>query len=601
VVSVTAPAAEAAPSVSEPPRAEKKEDVGRYFPFLPDEDPDASISIGDTSHGYLVGSAELVENDAVGILPVQKERGLRYGTRAIVEMIQSAGRALHAETKTRLWIGNIGKRDGGDITWSVSHNSGRDADIAFCYMNKNGKPKDPPDLVPLNGQGLAAGQDLRLDPKRTWIVIKALLAYPKAQVQYLFMADGLKSQVLMHASNSGESPALVKRAAAVIRQPSGSAPHNDHLHLRIFCGEQDVLGGCRNTGAIHPWTDLYTAERKRFVERTADLLEAPEPTHRKRAIERLALLDAREAADDIADMLAAEKDHEGIRKAAARSLARLGGPAQVPLLAKHFRRERDAAVRIAITQAIGDIGGREAGRFLAHAVGEPRREPANWSLVLGAAADLGGPTFLPLLPDAAAASRDAIFTELLGLQLSPSEDETAALAAQLAAIGAAAKSERTEPMGPLIGLLSDTRPIVRERAAHALRMISNLTYYIPWRDGAPRVLDRGRKRWQMAYQRSKGAPRDAWLATGFQAAGFKVPELNQSRTWELVRAIAGSDHISYNAQRVLMRLLKHHPPSLRWSKGAACMHWYKWVRARRKSFKLGRPPQKAYRACSGTP
>lgn len=598
-VSAAMPAMEAAAVPTAPPP--QAPDEGRYFPFLPGEDPEASVSVGDTSHGYLVGGAELVENDAVGILPEQKKRDLRYGTRHIIEMIQAAGRALHQETKTKLWVGNIGKEQGGDITWSVSHNSGRDADLAFCYMNKLGEPKDPPDLVPLNGQGLAAGQDLRLDPKRTWTVIKALLAYPKAEVQYLFMADGLKTQVLTHASNSGEKPELIKHAAALIRQPHGSAPHNDHLHLRIFCGKDDVLGGCTNTGAVHPWTKLYTEDRKRFVAQTAELLDDEGHELRKRAIERLALLDAREAADDIAAMLKAENKHSDVREAAARSLARLGGPAQVPTLAKHYRREDVAAVRIAITESIGEIGGKAAGRFLARAVGKPKHAPTNVMAALGAAVDLGGPAFVSLLPQAASASRERLFTELLGAPPSPSAEEAELLEAQLVAIGAAAKSERLEPVPALIALLGDPRAEIREMAGYALRMLTNLTYHVDWKDASPAIRARGQRRWTQAYQRSKGAPRRAWLATGFMAAGYKVPEINQSRAWELVRAIAGPEFISYNAQRVLMRLLKHHVPSLRWSRGAACMHWYKWIRGRHKTFRLQKPPKKVFAACAGTP
>lgn len=575
-------------------------DTGRYFPFLPGEDTTQSISVGDTSDGYLVGSAELKESDAVGILPEQKKRDLRYGTRELIEMIERAGEALYRETKTRLWVGNVGKREGGDISWSVSHNSGRDADIAFCYTNTKGVPQDPPDLVPLNSEGFAKNHDLVLDAKRTWIVIKALLSYPNAQVQYLFMADRLKTAVITHASQIGEPAALITHAAAIIRQPHGSASHNDHLHLRIFCSERDVLGGCTNTGGEHPWTKTFVRERERFVEKTAELLDAATPEGRKRAIERLSLLDARQAADKIADMLTRESNAADVREAAARSLARLGGPAQVPLLMKHYRRERAPGVRIAITQSIGDIGGRDAGRFLARAIGRPQQAATDVILGMTTSVDLGGPTFLSVLPQAANLSRDTVLSTLLGITPEPSQQEADELEGQLVAIDAAARSERLEPMKRLIALLGDPRPQVRDRAARALRMITNLSYSVPWKDGDAAVLSRGRQRWQQAHARSKHAPRNAWLVLGFAAANYQIPELNQSRTWELVRAIAGPDHISYNAQRVLMRLLKHDPPSLSWSKGVACMHWYKWIRGRRQSFKLEKPPEKVFRACAGT-
>ncbi len=594
---VSAPSAFAAP---EPPLAGAPDDLGREFPWLPGEDSTASVSVGDTSHGFLVGGRELLENDAVAILPKQRDRGLRYGTEPIIEMIQAAGRALFAETKTRLWVGNIGKQHGGDITWSVSHNSGRDADLAFCYMNHKGEPVDPPDLVPLNGEGLAKGQDLRLDPKRTWLVIKGLLAYPKAEVQYLFMAEGLKTQVLMHAAQSGESAELLLRAGTVIRQPVGSAPHNDHLHLRIFCTETDVLGGCVNTGSVHPTTKLYEAERRQFVKNTAARLGSAAADERKRAIQRLALLDAKEAANDIAAMLAAETGETDVREAAARALARLGGPTEVPILTKHFRRERDPLVRIAIIQAVGDIGGREAGRFLARAIGEPQQAPTHVLSAMGAAVELGGPVLVSVLPQALELSETTLVPELFGQPLPPSEREADALMTQLVAIEAAAKSERLEPVPRLIALLSDPRPLVRERAANALHMITNLSYHIPWKDGDAAVLERGRARWKQAFERTRGAPRNAWLALGFQAAGFQVRDINQSQAWELVRAVgSGSDYISFNAQRVLMRLTKHAPPSTEWSKGAACTYWLKWLRGRRDTFKLEKPTPKVMRACGG--
>jgi hypothetical protein len=100
------------------------------------------------------------------------------------------------------------------------------------------------------------------------------------------------------------------------------------------------------------------------------------------------------------------------------------------------------------------------------------------------------------------------------------------------------------------------------------------------------------------WQRSRGATRNAWLATGFDAAGYRVNRrLGQKQAWQLVAATGGYDHLSYNAQRVLMRLFDHHPPSLSWSKGDACRYWLKWLRARSATYGLGRPPAKTKRAC----
>ena len=76
---------------------------GRYFPFLAGEHTDRSISVGDTSNGYLIAAKELTENKRLGILPRQKKRDLRYGSAALVGALQHAARALHTKTGRKLW------------------------------------------------------------------------------------------------------------------------------------------------------------------------------------------------------------------------------------------------------------------------------------------------------------------------------------------------------------------------------------------------------------------------------------------------------------------------------------------------------------------
>jgi penicillin-insensitive murein endopeptidase len=589
----------AASAKSQPPRHQAHQGHAgaptserRPFPFLAGESRDAPISVGDTSHGYLVAGAELVEDDTIGILPEQKKRDLRWGTGGLVKLLRDAAALLHKETGTRMWVGNIGKREGGDIAWSVSHNSGRDADVAFCYTDHKGKPVDPPDLVPLNGEGLAKNQNLRLDAKRTWLIIKGLLLSDAVEVQYLFLANALKTQVLTYAAQHGEPFDLIQRAGVVIRQPAGSAPHNDHLHVRVFCSERDVLGGCENNGAVHPWTKLYQRERERFVAKVATVLDDADARERASAVERLALLDARDEAERIAGML---DDERVVREATARALGRLGGPAEAKRLAAHFAREADGEVRVAVVQSIGALGGKDAGAFLVRAVGKPLKA-ATWPLAQARAALLvGGPTLLPLLPDAADALEERILGELgLGPAIDPED-----LTVQLVAIEAAAQAERLEPAMALVALLEDSRPLVRERAGHALSNITNLSYHVDWENGDAAARQLGHKRWRDALTKAKGAPREAWLVTGFRGAGYHVRELHPKHSWELVRAIAGADHLSFNAQRVLMRLHKHRAPTLAWSKAAACNYWLKFVRSRREDMGIERPPAKVIQACGG--
>jgi hypothetical protein len=41
--------------------------------------------------------------------------------------------------------------------------------------------------------------------------------------------------LLDHARAIGEPEGLIDLAAASMSQPSDSAPHNDHMHVRIYC------------------------------------------------------------------------------------------------------------------------------------------------------------------------------------------------------------------------------------------------------------------------------------------------------------------------------------------------------------------------------
>jgi hypothetical protein len=446
------------------------------------------------------------------------------------------------------------------------------------------------------------------DATRTWLVVKALITSPHAEVQYLFLSHSLKELVMTHAANSGEKLALLERASQLMRQPGRTSPHNDHLHLRIFCSDRDVRGGCVNTGAVHPWTNLYEGARKDQIDKTLRHLDDPRADARKRSLERLVLLNDREHAAQLSALLADRK--AAVRIAAARALAALGGPDDADQLVDRFRVESDLDVRVALIHATSRVGGARAGHFLAEALGEPIRETGHLLGAVGAAAEVGGPALFSLLPETGAA--------LFGSYSSASERESdrsdtdplASLFAwahsgreqqrtlQRAAVAASATSEQLEPAPMLIGLLYDREPELRAAAADSLRVLTNLSYGIDWLAGDDAALDRGRRQWRNAWAASKTAPRSAWLKNGFLHSGFKVPELTHQHMWEIIRAISGPDHVSYNAQRVLARLTDHEPPTLDWSKGAACRHWINYVRSRRAVAEP--PPKRVESACFGT-
>ena len=141
-------------------------DPARYVP--------GTVSFGTTSDGGLVGGARLpFETDVHYVLPEHRQRDTHYGTEEMIDVILHAGR-IYSERNPgeRIAIGNLSVRDGGDIRWSRSHNSGRDVDIAFPFVDADGAPVAPETLIYVSRTGLARyGSGWQLDFRRAWVIV----------------------------------------------------------------------------------------------------------------------------------------------------------------------------------------------------------------------------------------------------------------------------------------------------------------------------------------------------------------------------------------------------------------------------------------------
>jgi penicillin-insensitive murein endopeptidase len=156
---------------------------------------------------------------------------------------------------------------GGGVPGHASHRSGRDADALFYLLDEHGNPRDGA-LIPLDPQGngtdygnLADPTDdilVRLDVARTWRYVVSLLEQPGARVQRLFVAEHLRSLLLAHAHAVGTAALLVERFRMVACQPA--SPHDDHLHVRIYCPEDDIRAGCRDSPPIQSWRQQELAQ-----------------------------------------------------------------------------------------------------------------------------------------------------------------------------------------------------------------------------------------------------------------------------------------------------------------------------------------------------
>lgn len=229
-----------------------------------------SVSVGSFNHGLLRRGAHLpVKGDGYLVPPLWEARDSRYGTDELMGAIVRAARRVRREYPGgTLGIGDLSTRGGGDSVLHRSHENGRDADLIYYAVDDKGQPVLPVDsmpryapvdlrarepLPPEHGVVYGPFSPRQFDVARNWALVRALLEDPRAEVQYLFIHNKLKERLLQWAREHGEDEALLERANELLHQPGDSLPHDDHLHVRVFCAADDRPYGCLDRGPVRWW------------------------------------------------------------------------------------------------------------------------------------------------------------------------------------------------------------------------------------------------------------------------------------------------------------------------------------------------------------
>mgnify|MGYP003596153898 CR=1 FL=1 len=194
-------------------------------------------SVGSPTEGHLVGGVRLAEGDALRISPAYAGNDVRYGTRALVHLVERASKRVKQRFPDAvLTVGHLSKHGGGEIDHHASHESGRDADLAFYVKSSVGKPLYAPSFVAFAGDGKArAWPGAHFDDARNWALVEALVHDPEARVTHIFVAQPLHDRLMAYAQSSGVPLSTRIRVAEVLAQPRGALPHDDHFHVRIAC------------------------------------------------------------------------------------------------------------------------------------------------------------------------------------------------------------------------------------------------------------------------------------------------------------------------------------------------------------------------------
>lgn len=513
---------------------------------LPGEE--GSVSLGDVTDGQLLAAHELaLDAEHWRVLPHYRPRGLRFATDEFVAMVEQAAREVALRFPgSILGVGNFSGPAGGDIPYSVSHNAGRDGDFAFYVRDEDGRMAFHGAFSRFTDSGRSYYSEgaYRFDTARNWAFVEALLRSEHAEIQYIFVSDGLRALLLEHAEQSGVSAALRDRATVVLRQPGARIPHDEHFHVRIFCNEEDSAAGCVDTGARHGWAPDRYGARQRGIERALSSLNDAAPEVRRAAIDRLRVLNARDELDVVRTALSDESPM--VRAAAVRALGTLSGRSDARLLAERFAEEPSNEVLMAVVETLAarnDVITREA--------------------------------FEGWLQDAASGTPFAVFVR------APA-DAPKSMSVALALIDAAADVRSHGIVEALIGLLGHSSREVRARANEALRRLTNAA---PLADLDVRQLDHTseelvalRSSWEAWLQSSRYRRETPaqWVLRGFDDAGYPLAGDPESRVAQLAE-IAGESRfwLRENAIDVLSVMLDHErPASLYWHPEEAALYWF---------------------------
>jgi penicillin-insensitive murein endopeptidase len=240
-------------------------------------DDGTSVSVGTAAGGYLRNGRKLPESgDGFLTRDVWRERDNRYGTDELIALVEGVARRMHSHVPgVNLVVADLSGAGGGEKrAFHHSHQSGRDADLLYYMRDADGKPFEPDAMHVFDARGRAVdGSGLTVDVPRTWLLVKEIIDAPEAPVQWIFMYEPLAARLLAHAAAIHESPALIAKARATLKQPGDSAKHDDHMHVRVYCSIEDKRYGCADFGPM----ELETAREAELAAAAAKL--GPLDTH----------------------------------------------------------------------------------------------------------------------------------------------------------------------------------------------------------------------------------------------------------------------------------------------------------------------------------
>lgn len=194
-----------------------------------------SLSVGHPNDGWQKRAIKLKQRK---YLRVKKgSHAFTWGHPALVKMLQRTARDLSRTQKgSVMLVGDISRKKGGALAGHHSHQSGRDADVAFYAKNAKGKSVRLRKFVAFDGEGKAKdGSGLVFDDYRNWLMVQSWITDRRAGLSHIFVSRPLKARLLAFANARPAYKKHAKRALVLLKEPRNADAHDDHFHVRIAC------------------------------------------------------------------------------------------------------------------------------------------------------------------------------------------------------------------------------------------------------------------------------------------------------------------------------------------------------------------------------
>ena len=213
-----------------------------------------------------------------------------YGTPALIDGLLNAAKSVAEQFPDGqvLVVGNLSRKNGGNIDDSRSHNSGRDVDLVFFMSQLDGTS------VPVRnhrydeeGKSRRLPKKYRFDIPRNWATIEALAKDQELGLQWVIIEPHLELLLLNHAKEQGASAEELRHYADLMTLPSYAGPHENHVHIRIQCSLEDWKDRCQPTGPVWPQNAALRQAIEEASKGVADKLKDPSYRVRMDAIETL--------------------------------------------------------------------------------------------------------------------------------------------------------------------------------------------------------------------------------------------------------------------------------------------------------------------------